>query len=91
MRKQLLWLLCIVAILVSIGSIIIGVVGQDVVTWKNVSIQEFEFKGKINCVLFIDTSDNMKLECKITKEQKDYLVDTLKENVDKLVLKLEKQ
>ena len=87
--KTLILILCAIAILVSIGSIIIGVTGQEAIVFKNISIQEFEFKSKTNCVLFVEMSDGQKLECKLTPEQKSDLMKVFENKIVEMGLKLE--
>ena len=89
--KSIIYSLCVIAILVSIITIVISVVGQEAIIWKNVSIQEFEFKSKTNCVIFIEMSDGQKLESKLTPDQKNELVKVLINKMADLKLELKKQ
>ena len=88
MKLKILWITVIVVILISF---LIGVRGQEAVIWKNVSIQQFEFRGKANCVLFVETDKNEKLEVKLTSDQKLELIDILRKKIESLKLELSRQ
>ena len=90
MKTNLLWVICIVAIVVGLISVVIGVRGQEAVIWKNVSIQEFALKNKVRCVVFIENEKGEKFEAEVSPEQKIELIKAVINKVADLGIKFER-
>ena len=92
MKKVFIGFLCSIVFIICIVSIV--VIGQEVMPpqdIKNFSINEFEFKGRPNCIMFIETWAGEKLECPLLPSQKAELMKVISDKITEMKLILERK